>query len=280
MTSNIEVTRSAIRIILNTLQTTYVQSDLFWQDVDANLAMLEEKIYQIDHDTDIIILPEMFSTGFSMQVEKLAEPMNFRTFRWMNQMAKVKDAAICGSYIVKEAANFYNRLYFIEPEGEFAFYDKRHLFRMGEEHHAYTQGRKRMIRNFRGFKIMPLVCYDLRFPVWSKNIYDGSANELKYDVLIYIANWPGPRTNVWDTLLKARALENQCYTIGVNRTGSDGAGIDYEGHSAVYDFKGKLLSEISNQPDIQTVELNVDDLNSFRRKFPVYLDWDDFEIKI
>lgn len=261
---------------MNTLRTTLVQTDLYWQDIDANLAMMEEKIWQIDEDIDLIILPEMFNTGFSMNAEKLAEPMNFKTFKWMNQMAKQKNAAICGSYIIKESTNYYNRLYFIDPEGNFDFYDKRHLFRMGEEHLTYSEGKKRMIREFRGFKIMPLVCYDLRFPVWIKNQYDNDADELEYDVLVFVANWPAPRTNVWDTLLKARALENQCYSIGVNRTGKDGEGIEYSGNSVVYDFKGLLLNEITNDPSIQTIELNLEELKAFRKKFPVYLDWDKF----
>lgn len=261
---------------MNTLRTTLVQTDLYWQDIDANLAMMEEKIWQIDEDTDLIILPEMFNTGFSMNAEKLAEPMNFKTFKWMNQMAKQKNAAICGSYIIKESTNYYNRLYFIDPEGNFDFYDKRHLFRMGEEHLTYSEGKKRMIREFRGFKIMPLVCYDLRFPVWIKNQYDNDADELEYDVLVFVANWPAPRTNVWDTLLKARALENQCYSIGVNRTGKDGEGIEYSGNSVVYDYKGLSLNEITNDPSIQTIELNLEELKAFRKKFPVYLDWDKF----
>ncbi|MCG8309704.1 MAG: amidohydrolase [Cytophagales bacterium] len=264
---------------MNTLRTTFIQTDLFWEDVDANLAMLEEKISTVEN-TDLIILPEMFNTGFSMEAEKLAEPMNFKTFRWMNQMAKMKNAAICGSYTVREATQFYNRLYFIEPSGAFDFYDKRHLFRMGQEHQTYTRGRKRMIRNYRGFKIMPLVCYDLRFPVWIKNRYDKIKHEFDYDLLIFVANWPGPRTDVWNALLKARSLENQCFTIGVNRTGSDGTGIDYNGHSACYDFKGHAINEISEQPVIQSVELNPDDLNSFRKNFPVFLDWDDFDINV
>ena len=261
---------------MNILRTTLVQTDLYWQDIDANLAMLEEKIWQIDEDTDLIILPEMFNTGFSMNAEKLAEPMNFNTFKWMNQMAKQKNAAICGSYIVKESTNYYNRLYFIDPEGSFDFYDKRHLFRMGEEHLTYSEGKKRMIREFRGFRIMPLVCYDLRFPVWIKNRYDKDADALEYDVLVFVANWPAPRTNVWDTLLKARALENQCYSIGVNRTGKDGEGIEYSGNSVIYDYKGLSLNDVSTEPSIQTVELNLEELKAFRKKFPVYLDWDKF----
>lgn len=265
---------------MNTLKTTFIQSDLYWQDIDANLAMFEEKIWEIEESTDIIILPEMFNTGFSMNAESLAEPMNFRTFKWMNQMARQKNAAVVGSYIVKESIKYYNRLYWVEPDGSFNFYDKRHLFRMGDEHLTYSDGKKRMIRNFRGWKIMPLVCYDLRFPVWSRNRYNAIADALEYDLLIYVANWPAPRTDVWDTLLKARSMENQCFTIGVNRTGSDGVGIDYNGHSTVFDFKGQSLNEITNKPAIQTIELNLDELRSFRKKFPAYLDGDEFEINV
>lgn len=265
---------------MSTLHISFIQTDLYWQDIDANLAMLEEKIWQIATDTDLIILPEMFNTGFSMKAEKLAEPMNFRTFRWMKQMAKQTDAALCGSYIIKESTNFYNRLFFVEPDGSFKTYDKRHLFRMGEEHLIYTAGERRMITNFRGFNILPMVCYDLRFPVWNKNRYDKSVDEIEYDLLIFVANWPAPRTNVWDTLLKARAMENQCFSIGVNRTGSDGEGINYDGHSLVYDFKGQAMNQVSNQPEIQNVEINLNELKSFRKKFPAYLDWDEFEINL
>lgn len=265
---------------MKTLKTTLIQSDLYWQDIDANLAMFEEKIWEIEESTDVIILPEMFNTGFTMEVEKLAEPMNFRTFRWMNQIAKQKDAAVVGSYIVKESSKYYNRLYWVEPDGGFDFYDKRHLFRMGDEHLTFAGGEKRMIRNFRGWRIMPFICYDLRFPVWSRNRYDATTGELEYDVLIYIANWPTPRTGVWDSLLKARSLENQCYTIGVNRIGKDGMGINYSGHSSIIDFKGKILNEISSKPAIQTVTLNLDELHSFRKKFPTYLDGDGFEINV
>jgi len=264
---------------LSTLRTTLIQTDLYWQDIDANLAMLEEKIWQIDEKTDLIILPEMFNTGFTMNAEKHAEPMNFKSLKWMKQMAGQTDAAICGSYIVKEAAHFYNRLFFVEPNSNFNFYDKRHLFRMGEEDRTYSPGNQRLIINFRGFKIRPLVCYDLRFPVWTKNTYNKSSEELEYDLLIFVANWPAPRSHVWDGLLKARSMENQCFSIGVNRTGSDGEGINYNGHSVVYDFKGQALNQVSDQQDIQTVELNLEDLQSFRKKFPAYLDWDEFELK-
>ncbi len=263
---------------MHKLKTTLIQSNIYWQDIDANLAMFEEKIWEIGEETDVIILPEMFNTGFSMNVESLAEPMNFKTFRWMNQMAKQKDAAVVGSYIVKEATRYFNRLYWVEPDGQFDFYDKRHLFRMGNEHLTYAEGKKKMIRKFRGWKIRPLVCYDLRFPVWSRNKYDASNDALDYDLLIYVANWPAPRNDVWQTLLKARSMENQCYTIGLNRTGSDGEGITYNGQSAAFDFKGKAINEITSRQTIQTVELSLDQLNSFRKKFPAYLDGDGFEI--
>lgn len=264
---------------MTTLTVSLIQTDLYYQDPEANLAALEEKIWEIESPTDIIVLPEMFNTGFYMNPEKLAEPMNFNTFRWMNRMAKQKNAAVVGSYMVKESTKYYNRLYWVEPDGSFDFYDKRHLYRMGEEHRQFTAGKKRLIRSFRGWKIMPLICYDLRFPVWSKNRFHLESDELDYDLLIYVANWPKPRTEVWTSLLKARALENQCYSIGVNRTGSDSEGIDYIGHSAIYDFKGGLLNEITETPTIQSVRLNLEDLHSFRQKFPVYRDWDGFDIR-
>lgn len=264
---------------MNLLKTTLIQSDIYWQDVNANLAMLEEKIWQIEEHTDIIILPEMFNTGFSMEAKSLAEPMNYKTFRWMNQMARQKDAAIVGSYIVKESINYYNRLYWVAPDGGFSFYDKSHLFRMGDEHQTFAQGKKRMTCNFREWKIMPLICYDLRFPLWSRNRYDQTKDTFEYDLLIYVANWPKPRTAVWDTLLRARSLENQCYTIGVNRIGTDGEGIEYDGKSAVYDFKGRALNDLTDQPAIQTTTLDLEELQSFRKKFPVYLDWDGFEVR-
>ena len=260
------------------LRTTLIQSDLYWQDIGANLAMFEEKIWKIEDETDLIILPEMFNTGFSMSASELAEPENFTTFRWMKQMAKQTNAAVIGSYIIKESSNYYNRLYFVEPDGSYGSYDKRHLFRMGKEHLTYAPGKKRMIRNFRGWKIMPQICYDLRFPVWNRNRYDLTTSEFEYDLLIFVANWPAPRIAVWDSLLKARALENQCFSIGVNRTGSDGEGIDYNGNSIVYNYKGQPMYKTTNQPFMQTVELDLTELQSFRNKFPVYLDWDKYEI--
>lgn len=263
---------------MSNLKTTIIQSDLHWEDADANLAMLEEKIWQIDENTDLIVLPEMFNTGFSMNAPKLAEPVNFKTFKWMKQMATQTNAAVCGSYIVKEANQYYNRLYFVDPEGGFDYYDKRHLFRMSDEHVTYTAGKKRLIYQFRGWKIMPMICYDLRFPVWIKNNYNQNSDEFEYDLLLFVANWPAPRTEVWDTLLRARSVENQCFTIGTNRTGSDGEGVDYNGNSVCYDFKGQLLNEVSDQPSIDTVELRLDQLNAFRKKFPAYLDWDRFNI--
>lgn len=263
---------------MSKLKISSIQTDIYWQDIDANLAMLEEKIWQISEGPDLIVLPEMFNTGFTMSARQLAEPPNIKTFLWMKQMAKQFDAAICGSYIVKESGQFYNRLYFVEPNGTSEYYNKRHLFRMGEEHRTYSPGKQRMVYTYQGWKIMPQVCYDLRFPVWVKNRYLKEEDRLEYDLLIFVANWPAPRSSVWDALLKARALENQCYVIGVNRTGSDGEGIAYNGQSVMYDFKGKQLIAPSENEGVETATIDLEELYSFRKKFPVYLDWDQFSI--
>lgn len=264
---------------MNSLKVTFIQTLLFWEDIGANLAMLEEKIWEIRERTDIIVLPEMFNTGFTMDARRFAEPVNFTTLKWMQQMSKQKHSVIVGSYIVKESGLFYNRLYWINPNGQNSYYDKRHLFRMGEEHLTYTSGSHRLITNFKAWKIMPLICYDLRFPVWSRNRLDAKSQVPEYDLLIYVANWPAPRTEVWDTLLKARALENQCYCLGVNRLGTDGMKVDYSGHSTCYDFKGNLMNKITSEQDIFTVELDLEKLREFRKKFPIYLDADDFQIQ-
>lgn len=264
---------------MNPLSITFIQTELYWQDISANLAMFEEKIWGIDNDTDIIVLPEMFNTGFSMDAKQLAEPVNFKTFKWMKQMASQKQACITGSFIVKDKGNFYNRLYWVDPEGSAYHYDKRHLFRMGDEHLTYATGKERLIIKFNEWKIMPLICYDLRFPVWSRNTKDKDTEQPTYDLLLYVANWPAPRTEVWTTLLKARAMENQCYCLGVNRTGTDGMGVDYDGHSVCYDYKGKALNDPVDGDNIESVDLDLVALKEFRLKFPAYLDADQFEIQ-
>lgn len=258
------------------LNVTIIQSDLHWQSADANLAMFEEKIWKIGKKTDLIILPEMFTTGFSMDVTLLAEPMNFRSFKWMKQQAAQTGAVITGSIIVKEEGKYYNRLFWVEPDGSYDYYDKRHLFRMADEHHYYSAGNKRLVKKLKGWNIMPLVCYDLRFPVWSRNRSEGDKPE--YDLLLYVANWPAARIAAWDALLKARAIENLCYTAGVNRVGKDGKGIDYNGHSGIYDYKGETLFIRKGEETIHSQTLDYNALQAYRSKFPAYLDADNFQL--
>lgn len=260
------------------LKVSVIQSETHWESVGANLAMFEEKIWQIDEDTDIIVLPEMFSTGFTMSSQKLAEPMNFTAFKWMKQMAQQTKSVVTGSVIIKESGAYFNRLIWMEPEGNYAHYDKRHLFRMADEHLQYTAGDNRLIVNYKGWKICPLVCYDLRFPVWSRNKKQENTQDLEYDLLLYVANWPAARVSAWDTLLRARAIENLCYTIGVNRIGEDGLGIPYNGHSAIIDPKGNAIFFAEEKDIIHTSILSSDDLLAYRKKFPAHLDGDDFQI--
>lgn len=258
------------------LRITTLQTPLHWQDKQANLAMLEEKIWQIDEETDILVLPEMFNTGFSMQAEKLAEPMNLHTFKWMRQMAEQKKAVVTGSYIVNDGGKYFNRLIWMQPDGNYSTYDKRHLFRMAEEDAHYSPGTNQLIVEWKGWKIKPLVCYDLRFPVWCRNNSDG--DEMAYDAILFVANWPAARVNAWDALLKARAIENLSYCIGVNRIGDDGNGIPHNGHSAVYNPKGEVIYFADDKEEINTVALSKEELVAFRKKFPAYLDADNFSI--
>jgi predicted amidohydrolase len=259
------------------LKITLIQSDLHWQEIEANLAMFEEKIWSINEHPDIIVLPEMFSTGFTMEADKLAEPPNSKTYRWMAQMAAQTKALIVGSYILKDGIKRYNRLHAVTPDGKHQYYDKRHLFRMAEEHNYYSPGSKKVIIDWKGWKILPLVCYDLRFPVWSRNTTKGDSPE--YDISIFVANWPAARISSWDALLRARAIENLSYTIGLNRVGEDGNQINYCGHSAAYGPKGDELLFMTDKEDIQTISISMNDLKVFREKFPAYFDSDAFEIQ-
>jgi predicted amidohydrolase len=254
------------------LRIAMVQTHLHWEQADANRAMLEEMIWGIE-GADIIVLPEMFTTGFSMNAEKLAEPMNLHTFKWMQQMAKRTGAALVGSYIVKEAGKFFNRLVWMQPDGVFYTYDKKHLFRMAGEHEAYTPGTERLLISYKGWKICPLICYDLRFPVWSRN------TPVAYDLLIYIANWPTPREEAWKLLPRARAIENYCYCVAVNRTGQSPDGMEYRGHSAGIDFKGAVLASAGTENGVFTCTLQLSTLLQYREKFPIHQDADFFELK-
>lgn len=255
------------------LHVTLIQTNLHWEDATANMAMLEEKIFGITTPTDLIILPEMFTTGFTMNPARLAEPMNLHATRWMRQLAAQTGAIITGSVVIKDGSHYYNRLLWVCPDGAVDVYDKRHLFRMGKENEVYTAGDKKLIKELKGWKICPLICYDLRFPVWSRNV------DLAYDLLVYVANWPQVRMYPWDSLLVARAIENQSYVVGVNRTGIDGNNVVHAGHSAVIDFAGKVLfREIDNEVVHQHI-LSKTALDEFRQKFPAYLDADVFAIK-
>lgn len=262
------------------LKVTIVQTDLHWEDPTANMAMLEEKIWGIGKSADVIVLPEMFTTGFSMEARKLGEMMNMRTFKWMKQMADQTGALILGSYIASVHERYYNRLIWMEPGGQFKTYDKRHLFRMAEENHVYTAGESQLIGHWKSWRICPLICYDLRFPVWSRNRWNASLKRPSYDLLVYVANWPQVRVQAWDTLLKARAIENLSYVVGVNRVGTDGKGIDYNGNSAIIGPKGDTIFSASSEEVVKTIELNAHSLQAYRDRFPALLDADDFNMEI
>jgi predicted amidohydrolase len=259
------------------LTITLVQAELAWEDAAANLFHFDRIFEKFYEPTDLIILPEMFNTGFTMNTSGNAEDMNGLSMTWMAETAMKLACTLCGSLIIRENGNFYNRLIWMQPDGKYSYYDKRHLFRMGEEHHYYTAGNKKMITELKGWKLMPLICYDLRFPVWSKNDYKEEA--YAYDLLIYIANWPESRREVWKSLLVARALENQCYVIGLNRIGTDGKGISYSGDSMLIDPRGIIISKTKAYTEsVETVKISLKNLQDFRKKFPAYLDADDFSI--
>jgi predicted amidohydrolase len=254
------------------LRVSIVQSDLVWGDVQENLDRFSKKLQDLKGITDLVILPEMFTSGFMMEGKGHIAKHAYNTFKWMHDQAKELDVVIVGSIIVREEYKYYNRLYCVDKNGYRIKYDKRHLFRMGDEHNHFQVGNERVIFNIGKWRICPLVCYDLRFPVWSRG-----NNE--YDLLLYVANWPEPRRDVWNTLLKARAIENQAYTIGVNRVGEDGMNLSYSGDSCLFDAKGKLLGKCEDyKSEIQTFTISLNQLNDFRAKFPVYLDADSFQI--
>ena len=251
-----------------------IQTNLYWEDVDKNLRHFDAKVNSISEFTDIIILPEMFTTGFTMNPKVFAEEHGGKGLQWMMQKAKEKNCVVVGSISVKDNDHFYNRLYWVKPDGSYEFYDKRHLFKMGKEDEHYTAGNKKLIIDHKGWKICPLICYDLRFPVWSRNRKDNT-----YDVLIYVANWPEVRSYPWKQLLIARAIENQSYVVGVNRIGQDGNAIIHSGDSALINPRGELLSAANSHEDkTETLILSHSYLEDFRKVFPVMLDGDEFEI--
>lgn len=261
------------------LKITLLQSDLYWEEIDANLSAFEEKIWQIGQATDVIVLPEMFTTGFTMNAQTLGEHMNMRTFKWMRQMADQTGALMLGSFVAKVHDKFYNRMLWMEPGGNYKTYDKRHLFRMAGEHKTYSSGESLLVAEWKGWRICPLICYDLRFPVWSRNTYDAVAKRLNYDLLIYVANWPTARVEAWSSLLKARAIENLSYVVGVNRVGFDGNAVEYNGNSAIIGPKGEVIFSSEGVEAIKTLELNANSLQAFRDKFPAHFDADQFSIE-
>jgi predicted amidohydrolase len=254
------------------MKISVIQPDIIWEDKFRNFEKIELML-SVLKETDIVVLPEMFNTGFSMNPEQLNEPPGSVTFDWMINISEKGNFGICGSYIVREKNRYFNRWIFITPENKFRKYDKRHLFRMRNEEKSFTPGNKRITFKFRDIRICANICYDLRFPVWSRNRND-------YDLLINSANWPLSKRDVWITLLKARAIENQCFVAGANRIGSDGAGIRYCGDSMIINPKGKIIASAGrNEERSITGEISMSELSAFRKKFPVWKDADNFTIK-
>jgi predicted amidohydrolase len=239
--------------------------------------MLSEKIASVKASTHLVVLPEMFTTGFSMKPEQLAENMDGDTLAWMKQTARDNKVILTGSMIAEEEGNYYNRLIWMLPNGQFGTYDKRHLFAFAEEDKHYTSGTKRLIASVNGWKVHLLVCYDLRFPVWARQQFDEQGN-YEYDVLVYVANWPEKRSTAWKSLLQARAIENQCYVVGVNRVGKDANDIIYSGDSMVIDPLGEILYQKANEEDVATLTLDKDHLDTVRKRFPFWRDADNFDI--
>lgn len=269
------------------LKVTIVQTSPAWEDSDANLAHFSKKLVSIEPlSTDLIVLPEMFTTGFTMNASKVAETMQGKTMEWLSKTAAQKKCVITGSIVIGEDGKYFNRLIWMRPDGTFEFYNKRHTFRMAEENMVYESGDKKLIVELAGWKICPMVCYDLRFPVWSRQPHSdsyrnhrGALNE-NYDCLIYVASWPDKRIYAWRQLLIARAIENQAYVVGVNRIGKDGLDIEYSGYSVVLNPKGEPISSTKpNAESIETVTLSYAELENFRNEFPVGLDADKFTIQ-
>lgn len=273
---------------MSTLTLTGIQTALHWEDVASNLNMFEDKIRRISAKTEIVVLPEMFSTGFSMKPEILAETMEGETVKWMKRVAAEKKIILTGSVIIGRDSDgqqdYFNRLIWMLPNGQYGYYDKRHLFAYAGEDEHYTSGTKRLVASVNGWKIHLLICYDLRFPVWARQSPPSLSSRKEgehgpeYDVLIYVANWPERRILAWKTLLQARAIENQCFVMGVNRVGQDGNDIYYCGDSMVVDPMGEILYQKTHEEDVFTITLNKEKLEEVRTKLPFWKDGDPFVI--
>lgn len=259
---------------MDNLRISLVQQNIAWEDKEMNLSYMHDMVYALRNETDIVVFPEMCTTGFSMNSHKLAETNEENTISQIKSWSKKYNLAISGSFIAKQGAEYYNRGFFITPYDEH-YYDKRHLFRMGAEAESFSAGKEKVVFEYKGYNICLLICYDIRFPVWSRNI------DMRYDLLIFVANWPASRINVWESLLTSRALENMSYVCGVNRVGVDGIGIKYNGYSKLINAKGEeLINMRNNQSEVETSEISKLELDQFRNKFPVWMDADRFEVKI
>lgn len=254
------------------LNITLIQPDIVWENKEANLKQYESFIENIREKKEVVVLPEMFSTGFSMQPEKLGEDMDGSSVRWMKDMARKHRCILTGSLIIEDGGHYYNRMLWVQPDGQTGFYDKRHLFGYADEDKHYSPGAKRLITQVKGFRICLQVCYDLRFPVWARNQGD------EYDILLYVANWPERRSLAWKTLLQARAIENQCYVVGVNRVGKDGKDILYSGDSSVFGPLGETIWQRSHEVAVHTVTLDKDTVLNTRQQLPFLKDADRFII--
>ena len=264
---------------MQTLTISLIQTHLHWEDKTANLQMLEQKIMGISAQTELLVLPEMFSTGFSMKPELYAEKMDGESLQWMKRVAAAKKIILTGSLIIEENGQYFNRLIWMLPNGQYGVYDKRHRFAFAGEDEHYTAGSKRLIASVKGWRINLLVCYDLRFPVWARqspSAADRAHGEAEYDLLMYVANWPERRSHAWKTLLQARAIENQSYVVGVNRVGNDGNNIYHSGDSMIVDPMGEIVYTKKDEEDIFTITLKKEELVAVREKLPFLRDADRF----
>ena len=255
------------------MKTALLQFDTVWEDKETNLAYVSEKIASLPNDVDLVVLPEMFTTGFTMNPERVAEIENGKTLKTIQNLAQTNQLAITGSWVVEDGGKYYNRLFFVFPDGSYQTYNKRHLFTLAGEEKVYTPGIEKLIVSYKNWNICLLVCYDLRFPVYARIVNDN------YDLLVYVASWPDRRITAWDALLKARAIENMSYVIGVNRCGTDPDGVLYSGHSQLIDYMGNEVIEPFTTASLESTHLSINDLKKARQKFAFLKDADDFEIK-
>jgi len=265
---------------MNNLRISLVQGATLWHDPAGNRDYYGDLVAPLRGITDVVLLPETFTSGFSNDATGNAEAMDGPTVEWMRAQSRALDAAVCGSVQLRVGDGVFNRLLWATPDGELRHYDKRHLFRYAREHERYAAGRERLTVEWKGWRICPLVCYDLRFPVYSRNRFDVERpGALDYDLLLYVANWPAARAYPWKTLLRARAIENLCYVAGLNRVGTDGNGLAYAGDSAVIDFLGHPVSECTDEEVVVTTTLLASELAAHRERFPAMLDGDAFELR-